>query len=136
MRGSPPLALDERRGIRQHALRFGGNLVLTGTDDDGGRRDARFGDDFEHVAKKRFSGHRVQHFGLGRSHARAFAGRQNDRQASPIGRPGLHKCLRGVVLAEAIDRRKLRFSAQANAAIAAKALVPTPPTTESANFWR
>ena len=78
MRRSAPLALYEGCSARQDAARFGGNLVLSGTDDDGGRRDAGFGDRIEHVGKERPTGNRVQHFGPRRIHARALAGRQHD----------------------------------------------------------
>ena len=91
MRGAAPLALHEGRGIRQDALGFGGDVVLPGTDDDGGRGDAGFGDRVEHVGKQRSSGDRVQHLGPRRTHARALAGRQHDRQASPVSRPGFHR---------------------------------------------
>ncbi len=91
MRGATAFALNECSGIRQDAPRFAGDVVLPGTDDDGGCGDAGLGDRIEDMGEQRLSGQRMQHFGPRRSHARALAGRQYDRQTGPLGRPGLHE---------------------------------------------
>ena len=115
MRRAAPVALDESCGVRENPARLSGDRVLSGPDDDGGRRHARLGDRIEDVGEKRSTGHRVQHFRPRRMHARALAGRQHDRKASPRPRQRLH-ATSAAVLAERPGRRKPRIRPTANAA--------------------
>ncbi len=61
--GAPPRLLDKALGAGRHALRLGGDGLLTGTDDHGGGIDLRLRHRRQHMRQQRASRNRVQDLG-------------------------------------------------------------------------
>ena len=81
MRRAAPLLLHEDRGIRQNALGFGGDGVLSGTDDDGAAVTPASATAASTCASSDCPAIACSTFGRGRAHAGALAGREHDRKA-------------------------------------------------------
>ena len=85
MRGAEPLALDEGRGIRAHALDLVGDRLVVRPDHDRERGAASVRGGIQHMRQQRLAGDGMQHLRQRGAHPRALAGRKHDSQAGSSG---------------------------------------------------
>ncbi len=85
MRGPEPLGLHEGERVRADPPRLVRHGLMIGPDHDGERGAGSPGCRRQHMSKQALVSDRMQHLRQARSHARAFAGGEHDREAGTGG---------------------------------------------------